>query len=350
MEDKNYCMSSYLALRYIEDQDKNFKNSIHKNFTPLTDAQRKVCSTANDIDFAIDEQFKNLKKKYKKLGIMLSGGMDSAIVASYMTGSDAYTFRFLGGKFQKEELKKAEYYAKYYGLKLHYVDIGWNTVISYLKPVMIAKGAPVHSIEPQILQAALQAKQDGVDCILVGESSDLIFGGMDGLLAKDWTFDEFVDRYTFTKPEDVLKDPKSMGYLFERYRLPNNMIDFEKFMDDVFSIESSGSYSNAFAVAGLDYYDPYAHLKMGTKLDLYRVRHGEPKYLIRELMAKKYPGMQVPNKTPMPRPVDEYFKNWCGPRRAEFKEGLDMSKFTGNQKWQLWCLEQYLNLVYPDTI
>lgn len=33
-------------------------------------------------------------------------------------------------------------------------------------------------------------------------------------------------------------------------------IDFLKFMDDVFSIESSSSYMNAFSVAEMSYYDP----------------------------------------------------------------------------------------------
>lgn len=61
--------------------------------------------------------------------------------------------------------------------------------------------------------------------MFVGESSDLIFEGMDGLLAKDWTFDEFVERYTFTKPEDVLVGPESMLYLYERYR-KGDKIDF----------------------------------------------------------------------------------------------------------------------------
>lgn len=285
------------------------------------------------------KQFQNKKK-----GILLSGGMDSAIVASYLTGCDAYTFRFLGGKYQEEELRRAEYYAKYYGLTLHYVDISWDTVVSHLEPVMKAKCAPVHSIEPQILQAALQAKNDGVELMFVGESSDLIFGGMDGLLAKDWTFDEFVDRYTFTKPEEVLVEPVSMQYLFERYRIDGDKIDFLKFMDDVYSIESPSSYLNAFGAAGMPYYDPYARLKMADKLDLYRVRHGKPKYLIRELMAKKYPDIPVPNKVPMPRPVDEYFKDWSGPTRPEFRKDIDMGKYTGNQKWQMYCLESFLEM------
>ena len=84
---------------------------------------------------------------------------------------------------------------------------------------------------------------------------------------------------------------------------------------------------------------------MGNKLDLVRVRNGEPKYLIRQLMALRYPEIPVPNKTPMPRPVDEYFKNWTGPTRKEFREHIEMSSLTGNQKWQLYCLEEFLNLL-----
>lgn len=341
--DKNFCMSSYMAFRYIEQDGMDFYPGLHhENIKPIPGEQRILVHTSDDIDRAIGKQMEQFKNKKK--GILLSGGMDSAIVASYLAGSDAYTFRFLGGDFQSEELARAEYYAKYYGLTLHYVDISWNTVIEHLGAVMKAKGAPVHSIEPQILQAALQAKADGVEMMFVGESSDLIFGGMDGLLAKDWTFDEFMNRYIFTKPEDVLMKPVSMQYLFERYRMNGDKIDFLSFMDDVFSIESSSSYLNAFAVAEIPYYDPYARLKMADALDLYRVRHGEPKYLIRGLMAKKYPEIPVPNKVPMPRPVDAYFRTWKGPKRPEFRKDLDMSKFTGNQKWQMYCLEKFLNI------
>lgn len=343
MIDKKYCMSSYMAFRYIEKDDVDFYSGMHhSNITPIPDEQRIFVHTSDDIDREIGKQMGQFKDKKK--GILLSGGMDSAIVASYLSGSDAYTFRFLGGEYQKEELERAEYYAKYYGLTLHYVDITWDTVISHLEPVMIAKAAPVHSIEPQILQAALQAKAEGIEIMFVGESSDLIFGGMDGLLAKDWTFDEFMDRYIFTKPDDVLVEPESMQYLFERYRTDGDKINFLKFMDDVFSIESSSSYLNAFNVAGMPYYDPYARLKMADELDLYRVRHGEPKYLIRELMHKKYPEIPVPNKVTMPRPVDAYFKTWEGPKRSEFRKDIDMSKFTGNQKWQMYCLEKFLNM------
>ena len=198
-------------------------------------------------------------------------------------------------------------------------------------------------------QAAIQAKQDGVTRLIVGESSDFIFGGMDQLLSKDWTVEEFNKRYTFLDPTHVLKNPVDMSYLYERYR-NGDKIDFLAFMDDVYSCESPSSYYNAFAAADMPYTDPYSLLRMANPLDLKRIRNGESKYLIRELMQEKYPEIPVPNKVPMPRPVDAYFKDWQGPTRPEFRRDIDMSIFTGNQKWQMYCLEQFLNYYEPIKI
>ena len=121
-----------------------------------------------------------------------------------------------------------------------------------------------------------------------------------------------------------------------------------KFMDEVFSIESSGSYMNAFAAAKMPYYDPYARMVMSEPLDMHRVRNGEPKYLVRELFAMIYPELPIPFKIPMPRPVDAIFKEWSGPARKEFRKDIPMETLTGNQKWQLWCAELFLNIYEPE--
>lgn len=340
---KGFCMSSYLAFRYIEKEGVDFyDSSYHENIKPVPISETTYVSTPQEVDIALSNVFANLKGE--ELGILLSGGMDSATLASYMPGANAYTFRFAGGNYQREELERAEYYAKYYHLNLHYVDIDWEVVEKHINSVMLAKGEPVHSIEPQILQGALQARADGVERMIIGASADLIFGGMDGLLAQDWNIKDFAKRYIFMNPSDILKEPVDVMYLFERYR-KGNKIDFLKFMDDVSLMELSASYRNAFRVAGMPYTDPYAKLKMAIPLDLHRVRNGESKYIIRQLFSMKYPGYPVPNKIPMPRPVDEYFKDYSGPIRPEFREDIDLRKLTGNQKWQIWCLERFLNLM-----
>lgn len=337
-------MSSYLALRYVERRNTDFCCKYHYKRPQLREQKELVTvRTAQEIHNSIEKQLGWIIKKYHKTGIMLSGGMDSAVLASYLPGCEAYTFRFLDGIYQKDELQRAEMFAEYNGLKLHYVDIGWETVKMALSDVMKSKGGPVHSIEPQIYAAAREAAKNHVDVMVIGDGADYVFGGMDRLLSKDWLFDEFMDRYIYVKPGDVLEEADSMCYLFEQYRQGDG-IDFEGFLSVVAAEESYGSYENAFEAAGMHYYDPYQFLKMGMPLDLWRIRKGESKYLIRELFRMRYPDIPVPEKNPMPRLVDFYFAGWRGPQRPEFRKDIDMAKYNGNQKWLLWCLEKFLDM------
>ncbi len=346
MTNKNFCLSSFMAYRYICREDMNFADGlVHHNFEPIPIDQRVGVASAADMDRDIALQISALSKTYGSIGVLLSGGMDSAIVASYLQpGSHAYTFTTRRSDVFDADVRRAQTYCQRLGLKHHLIEIDWDDYVQYTPVVMRRKCAPVHSIEPQILKAAMAAKDDGVELMLVGESADLIFGGMDQLISREWDFDAFVKRYTFLPPEQVLSNPDMSVYdLYERYRLPEAKIDYMRFMDEVFSIESSGSYWNAFGACGLPYHDPYARLVMSEPLDMERVRGGEPKYLVRELFARRYPGLEIPFKIPMPRPVDAVFKDWCGPVRDEFRQDIDMSGLTGNQKWQLWCAEQFLN-------
>lgn len=342
---KDFCLSSYMAFRYIWKDGMDFYPGFtHRNFQPLQAEERIPVTTAADIDREIQQQIDALYQQYDSIGILLSGGMDSANIASYLKpGSHAYTFISSTGVFD-DDAERAKQYCQKFQLQHHLIDITFDDYKKYTPIVMASKWAPVHSIEPQIYKAAIQAKKDGVQMILVGESADLIFGGMDKLITPEWTFDTFVKRYTFLEPSLVLRHPVSQNERFEPYRIGNNGIDVLRFMDDVFSIESSSSYLNAFAAAQLSYYDPYARLVMAEPLDMKRVRNGEPKYLVREFYAMKYPELPIPFKIPMPRPVDEIFKDWEGPSRPEFRSDIPMQTLTGNQKWQLWCAELFLNL------
>ena len=347
MVDKNFCLSSYMAFRYLWKDGVDFAEGFrHANFLPIPDKDRIPVRSAEDIDREIRRQFEALYARYDRIGILLSGGMDSANLSAYLRpGSHAYTFTAPGSQVFDKDVERASAYCRKWGLQHHLVDITLDDYQKYTPEVVRHKFAPVHSIEPQIYKAALQAKQEGVQLMIVGESADLIFGGMDKLISPQWTFDAFAARYTFLDPSLVLKDPVDMSELYEHYRTGKDGIDYMRFMDEVFAIESSGSYMNAFGAAWLPYYDPYACLVMADPLDMERVRGGEPKYLVRELYAMKYPEREIPFKIPMPRPVDTIFKDWEGPSRPEFRRDIPMDRLSGNQKWQLWCAELFLNML-----
>lgn len=345
MVDKNYCMSSYLALRYVEREGVEFADGLrHQCYRQYPASLKAPVADAAEVDLAIKNVFHLVGRE--KLGILLSGGMDSACLAAYMPrGADAYTFRFLGGAYQEDELRRAELYATTYALNLHYVDIEWSIVESAVDACMKSKDAPVHSIEPQVYFAARQAKEDGVTMMVIGDGADYVFGGMDGLLSKDWGYNEYIQRVIYTNPRDVLVEPTDLNYLFERYRLGLDSIDYLRFYDEVITDESYASYENAFHAAGLPYVDPYEKLKMSRPLDLERIRRGDTKYIVRDLFRMKYPQVAVPEKKPMPRPVDKYFENWQGVTRPEFRKDINYAGLSGNQKWQLFCLERFLNTI-----
>ena len=46
----------------------------------------------------------------------------------------------------------------------------------------------------------------------------------------------------------------------------------------------------------------------------------------------------------MPRPVEQWLNSWDGPKRKEFKN-IDINTFSGDQKWMIFCLEYFLNLL-----
>ncbi|MBQ4309719.1 MAG: asparagine synthase, partial [Lachnospiraceae bacterium] len=270
MIDRKYSNSAFVALRFTEKPGVDFCSAWPYRHPDMPSEEGRILvSTAAEIDRAIADQLDDAKSTVPgRVGLLLSGGMDSGILASYLPGADAYTFRFLGGEYQKEELRRAEIFAERNGMTLHYVDIGWEQVREALPAVMRSKGGPVHSIEPQIYLAAQQAKADGVGLMIIGDASDYVFGGMDKLLSKDWTYDEFVRRYIYVDPFEVLREPVSMDYVFERYRTAGagsersvgaenagaaDGIDVPEILRTLAAQESYGSYNNAFEAAEMPY-------------------------------------------------------------------------------------------------
>lgn len=343
---KNFCMSSYLTFRFIKDENINFYPDLkHTVYSPMV--PQYVCNNAQDLDKAI---LSTIKKEYVpgKSAVFLSGGIDSAIVASYLpAGTKAYTFKCVA-KNSIDETAKAAEYARQYDLDHEIIEIHWKD-FEQITPILLKENqVPFHSIEVQLYKAAMIAKNQGIEKIFIGESADLLYGGMDKLLSKDWLLEDFIERYTFINPEKVLANPVSMDNIYEQYR-HGDQVDLLRFLAEIFSIESFTSYMHALNLVGINYVDPYAYTMMGENLDLARVRNGEPKYIVRELFKIRYQGFIIPYKIPMPRAMDQWLEDWSGPKRSEFLDGAAQG-LTGDQKWMLYCLECFLNIFDKEKI
>ena len=344
MVDKVYCMSSYLMLRTIADHNKRFSDKIKPKFFIHDSIERKPVFNSFELENELQQQIDRITSGHKA-ALALSGGIDSAILAHFMPkGSTVYTFKcIVPGVPVTDETTAAAKYAERCGLKQKIVEIYWEDFEKYAPILMKNKGAPIHSIEVQIYKASLQAKADGFDTIIFGESADLNYGGLSDLLSKDRTVGDFIQRYSYVLPYKALKEfvipmETIVPYVRDGY------VDVHEFCRNPFYIEAMGSYSNATETAKIRLETPYAHTFMGAPMDYKRLRNGENKYLVREIFNRLYDGFAIPPKTPMPRPMNEWLKYWRGPVRAEFWPCCS-DDMTGDQKWLIYCLENFLNLM-----
>lgn len=341
--DKKYCMNSFLMFRTIADDDKCFVQDLKPNIFHV-DFPRIPVANGTELEEAIKTQMKEWTKD-GKAALAVSGGIDSAILAKYMPeGSKAYTFQcIVPGVEVTNEVPQASLYAAEAGLEHEVIQVFWEDFEKYAPILMKHKGAPIHSIEVQIYKAALKAKEDGFERLIFGESSDVNYGGLSGLMSRNWTFGEFVERYSYLMPHKVLKDAELILEPYKKFE-KDGYVDAHEFCRNFFLEEGMGSYVNACQCAGIEVKSPYVNTYLSVPLDYERVRAGENKYVVREVFEKLYPDWKIPTKTPMPRPMNEWFADWKGPEREEFWPNC-VSSLTGDQKWQLWALETFLNML-----
>lgn len=343
MEDRRFGLSSYFMYRYGFNKDISISEKYPNHIIDLAFEREKV-RTADELIEALKGIVTEATKE-GKAALALSGGIDSAILAKFMPeNSVAYTFRcVVPGKEVTDESSRAASYAEICHLDQRVIDIRWEDIEAVIEDLIRHKGGPVHSIEAQIYICALKAKAAGFDKVIFGENADIIYGGMNGLLAKDWTFGEFVDRYSYVMPYKVLKDPEMPLEPFREFCVDGH-IDGHDFINKYFRQEALGTYNNACNTAGISFVGPYSMTVFDAPIDYERIRSGDTKYIIREAFRKLYPDYVPPEKIPMPRPVNEWFADWEGPTRPEFiphcTDGM-----SGDQKWMVWCAEKYLNLL-----
>jgi asparagine synthetase B (glutamine-hydrolysing) len=335
----SYCLSLFLAFRYVAKEGLAWKEGISPVLPKLSKKDQKGVSSPEEVINLFSKQL----HIDKSTGILLSAGIDSAILASFLpAGTKAYTIRFIA-EGAIDESKGAVVFADKLDLSHTVIDVNWEDYLHYSDVLMERKKSPLHAIEVALYKAALIAKQDGINQLIVGNGADSTFGGMDKLLSKDWTYDEFKKRYTFVEPSLVLKKSEDIDDIYKPYKKDDG-IDVPAFLKTVHGIGIVQTFNNAIEAAGCSVVTPYESLFLNAPLDINRIRKGESKYILRKVFADRFPNYSVPEKIPFARPMDQWLKDWKGPKRPEFFETIDIEKFTGDQKWIIYCLERFLNL------
>lgn len=344
-----FCLSSYLAFRYVTDPQQSWKEGIRASFPHFSSVSQIEVETVDDILRTLRGIIDEVTEE-GRVGIFISGGIDSGILASFLPrGSRAYTIDFLAEGFPRES-EKAARYADQVGLNLSVVEVMWEDYLRYERELMIHKKAPLHPVEVALYKASMQAKRDGIERIIIGNGADSTFGGLDKLLSKDWTFDEFVERYSFLKPERVLRHPVDIRSVYEPYRLASSYMNVVDFLKIVHGLGVAQAFDNAIGLAGLEIIQPYERLRLKGALDLDRIRRGEPKYLLVEAFFRVYPTLKPEKKVAFARPMHIWLKDYKGPLSSYFLPRLSMEEFNGEQRYLIRCLDEFISILEEGKI
>jgi asparagine synthetase B (glutamine-hydrolysing) len=334
-----FCVSSCLAFRYVAKEEIPWKEGLIPAFPKTTKKDQKGVATADEIIDVFSNQLKN----YENTGILLSAGIDSAILASFLPkGTKAYTVKFMADG-AIDESPGASVFAKRMALEHKVIEVTWDDYLCSMDFLMKRKKSPLHAIEVALYKTAMVARQDGINKLIVGNGADSTFGGMDKLLSKDWTFEEFIKRYTFVEPSSVLKNYEDIHEIYLPYKKENG-INVPAFLKTVHGLGIVQAFNNAIEAAGCSIAAPYESLFLNAPLDIARIRNNESKYILRKVFQKRFPDSTLPDKIPFARPMEQWLANWDGPKRKEFLDQIAIKNFSGDQKWIVFCLERFMDL------
>ena len=115
----------------------------------------------------------------RKIGLFLSGGIDSTLIASYAKqlnqDIESFTVSVKGKTF--DEIEKAKSLSSYLGIKNHSIDLNQNVFEKISQSVLNKIDEPIGAptLIPTFMVSQLASKH--VKSVLSGDGGDEIFGG-----------------------------------------------------------------------------------------------------------------------------------------------------------------------------
>ncbi|MEX0884946.1 MAG: asparagine synthase-related protein [Phycisphaeraceae bacterium] len=287
-----------------------------RRFFPLP--QREILRVANEqqiIDF-IGEQFRT---SGGRVGILLSSGVDSAILAHFLPeGSIAYTMDYEGSYQKHSEFAGAAQFVPA-GVVHKRVIIEREAYFAAIDELTLGRKAPTVPHEAAVYLAARQAKKDGVEVLAAGFGADGRLGGFPGLY-KHTAPDAFKRQLfsLYVDPSRVLNEPAPIDWVFDQYTV-DGQIDVKRFLTEVGT--EGNSAREAIELAGLAPLTPYTQLAYAGDFDPSR----EPKYLLHHAFELLYGHPPPYGESALWVPYDDWFGG-IQITRPEFQPGCVISK------------------------
>jgi len=291
-------------------------------------------------------KFKNKLLNYnKKIGILISSGIDSATIAK-MLPENSYAFYATYVEREKDpEIDIVKKYCKINKLNLIIVDVSWKDYNDNIDYLMSVKKNPIHPCEIPVYMCCKKAKEMNINVLLSGWGADTHFGGMDKLISKDWKLYDFKKRYEYCPR--IKEDNEFLDNSYKKFINKNNIINTQEFLTYNYHIMTIKSFFYLPELFGLLHLPLWGYIGLNHELNIKRVRNGEPKYVILEAFKILYKNdnINITNKIPFTIPTDIYMKEHFNDIKYhnKLKKYIDNNKnLSAQQLWMVYILNRFL--------
>lgn len=307
---------------------------MYRRFFPMMRKELRPVSSAEEMR---DHIARRVTETDGKIGIMLSGGMDSVMLAKFLPeGSIAYTLTYCEGEADLNEFDQAARFVPP-GVEHKRVYVSRDAFFDTARELTHLKREPTVPHDPAIGITARAALEDGVTHMVTGVGADAKFGGF-AHFYREPTYADVRKAIIkqFVAPWHVLHTPAPVDWVLGHYTV-NDRVDVQGFLTEV-GTEGTAVFDSLQA-CGLVAMNLYGEMRFADPLDI-KGRGG--KYPLTELFSLLYPDCKPNKKVPLPVPYGSWMKDYV-PHRPEFRTDR-LHYFGGKRKYQIYALELYMDL------
>ena len=345
----------------------NFQKKLIKNYSEylsfrsfFTDhpVQKSKSRVVQDAEEAID-YLKGRLSDLEDAAILLSGGMDSAILLPFMPKSTtAYTI-YHDNLEEDSEVEIARKYCEKFGIKHKAIAIKPQNYLDSMDALMINKKMPLSPAEPIFYLASKVAVEDGFKRVITGAGADTCHGGFIKHRRK-YTISSYIKRLAraYVSPKATLNNFSDTSHVFKDYLKPTSisdhtlrtffeslvaspgnkgLLDSRNFLRDI-GFERF-AYDNAITFAGAEHISPLKEIyyDFNEKKNLKR-----PKYFIEDIYEGIY-GYLPPKKLGLQKP--SFLLNDYKPSNFDlFKKDFNTKNLPYPKKFLIYSLERFEQL------
>lgn len=177
----------------------------------------------------LKQKFEEAVKRNRGEGILFSGGLDSALVASYSRSSTAIS---IGLNQRSEDEFYAKAVARFLNLNHRYIDVSTNDALSAIPEVIriLKSFDPAVPNDVAVYLGLKYAKDMNIQTVMTGDGSDEIFAGYSFMLEiKD--LDQYLSRMHSSMQFSSNRIGKELGVEIKQPFLDDEFLQFGRDVD-----------------------------------------------------------------------------------------------------------------------